>query len=245
MSLFEAQVKSLRTLLEAHEIQPIARAASPLPDARAQAGLILQHEALCELGSTQNRSALSLVYTNATGGDAARLIGTWPIASGQTTADFGLVVILGGERLDAETFYRFTLRFPRLADHPGWMVKTDKTKIWIRVGGRDDGNVLEIAAASLIERIHAAFEAVESVELFFVVNESALIESLQPLAEQCQKQLRALKTGVWQQRGFDYESCELAGHCGSCSDKKTCASVRKIQAKVHLVRKEQAKEKEQ
>lgn len=86
-----------------------------------------------------------------------------------------------------------------------------------------------------------AFETVEAVQLYFVFDDKALIESILPIAQECQSRLRELKTGVWQERGFDYESCQLAGHCGSCSDKKTCASVRKIQAKVKLVRKEKEK----
>ena len=62
------------------------------------------------------------------------------------------------------------------------------------------------------------------------------------MAEDTNKVLREVKTGVWKERGFDYESCELSGHCGSCSDKKTCASIRKIQAKVNLVRRNKQKE---
>lgn len=245
MSLFEAQVQRLRTRLNAAAGTPVERSRAKLPAAQARAGLILKNEALCELGGPQHAGALVLVYSNAAAQDRALRIGRSLSEIAGRQVDFALVVVLGGERLDAETFYQCSLRFPRLADHPGWMVKTDKARIWVRVGAGEAEDRLETAAASLIARIHAAFEAVESVELYFIVDDKALTEELVPQAEQCQSILRDVKTGVWKERGFDYQSCELAGHCGNCSDKKTCASVRKIQAKVKLVRKTQNRTKEE
>lgn len=247
MSLFEAQVAELRKCLS-EPLSPVAPLdcgveGGNLPSPQARAGLILQNESFCELAGPGRASVLSLAYSNETACEGAWRIGEDLQKFKGKTIDFGLVVLLSGKALDAQTFYQFTLRFPRLADHPGWMVKTDKTNVWIRVGDDDPAQALEIAAASLIDRIHKAFEAVETVELYFVLNDKQLIELLKPVAEDCQKTLRELKTGVWQERGFDYESCQLAGHCGSCSDKKTCASVRKIQAKVKLVRKEKEKDK--
>ena len=83
---------------------------------------------------------------------------------------------------------------------------------------------------------------VQAVELYFVIDDASLACELKSMAEDTNKVLREVKTGVWKERGFDYESCELSGHCGSCSDKKTCASIRKIQAKVNLVRRNKQKE---
>lgn len=243
MSLFEAQTAQLRKRLSG--VSPLIALgwrslADRLPEPQARAGLILQTESFCELAAPGAASALALAYSNEPAHEGAWRIGTDLRELKGTNVDFGLIVVLSGKELDAQSFYQFTLRFPRLADHPGWMVKTDKTNIWIRIGGNET-NALELAAASLIDRIHKAFETVESVELYFVLNDKTLIDLIKPVAEDCQKALRELKTGVWQERGFDYESCQLAGHCGSCSDKKTCASVRKIQAKVKLVRKEKEK----
>lgn len=222
MSLFEAQVAELRKCLS-EPLSPVAPLdcgveGGNLPSPQARAGLILQNESFCELAGPGRASVLSLAYSNETACEGAWRIGEDLQKFKGKTIDFGLVVLLSGKALDAQTFYQFTLRFPRLADHPGWMVKTDKTNVWIRVGGDDPAQALEIAAASLIDRIHKAFEAVETVELYFVLNDKQLIELLKPVAEDCQKTLRELKTGVWQERGFDYESCQLAGHCGSCSD---------------------------
>lgn len=242
MSLFEAQVETIRSLVRLHAGTHLAKTQRELPARGVHAGLILQNETLCELGGSSRSSALTLVYTNASGKDCAFKVGNAPNKLDNTHADFALAVILGGEKLDAETFYQFTLRFPRLADHPGWMVKVDKSKIWVRVGRTNTVDALELAAASLISRIHSAFETVDSVELYFVIDDKPLVEQLLPIAETCQKLMRDLKTGVWQTRGFDYESCQLTGHCGSCSDKKTCASVRKIQAKVNFIRKTNSKD---
>ncbi len=244
MSLFEAQVGALRQTLSAYKSIPVAPAKEELPFTNARAGLILQNDTFCELGGPQRSSALTLVYTNGTASEGARRIGSIvPELKGCST-DFALVVMVAGEKLDAETFYQFTLRFPKLADHPNWMVKVDKSKIWVRVGENNVDTALEVAATSLIDRIHKTFDLIESVELYIVLDEKTLVESLSKTADQCQKLMRDIKTNVWQDRGFDYESCELAGHCGSCSDKKTCASVRKIQAKVNLVRKTKNNEKE-
>ncbi len=238
MSLFEALVQEVRERL-APAASPLAlQDSGPLPEARARSGLILQSEAACELGAPQKGSALAALYSNAKTADAAFLAGR-PLSeiAGQSV-DFALVLIASGQSLDAETFYQLTVRLPRLADHPGWMVKIDKTRIWVRVGREGAQKALEKAAATLTARIHAAFEAVEGVELYFVVDDAALVKELEPAAQKAQALLREVKTGVWKERGFDYESCELTGHCGACADKKTCASVRKIQARVNVYRKQ-------
>lgn len=239
MSLFEALVEKNRTTLEGRGIA-LAMPACGLPEPRQSSGLILKADAACELGSPGVDSALALFYSNAPSqgaADTAFLIGR-PVAEVRGSAPFAMVVIVSGRELDAETFYQLTLRLPRLADHPGWMVKTDKARIWVRVANKAPSEALSLAAATLVSRIHAAFAKIERVELFFVIDEPALVKSLIPAAEEGQKVLREVKTGVWKDRGFDYESCALSGHCGSCADKKTCASVRKIQAKVNLVRKD-------
>ena len=238
MSLFEALVEKVRTTLEGRG-RPLAAPAGDLPAPRASSGLILKADAASELGSPEVTSALTLLYSNAdtAGSDLAQLIGK-PLNEVSGSVPFAMVVIVSGKNLDAETFYRLTLRLPRLADHPGWMVKADKARVWVRVAKTASPDALEVAAATLISRIHAAFEQIERVELYFVVDDGKLVELLAPLAEESQKTLREVKTGVWKDRGFDYESCALSGHCGSCADKKTCASVRKIQARVNVVRRE-------
>lgn len=230
----------MRGVLKASGAAPLAPYAGEMPAANARAGLILQSEAASELGAPGTESVLALVYTNDVHRDAVYVVGGEKLETGS----FGLVAVISGKELDAETFYQITLRFPRLADHPGWMVKIDKTRIWVRVGRDAPGEALPRAAAVLTQRIHAAFDKVGGVELFFINGDEALIEKLQAPAEECRTVLRQVKTGVWKDRGFDYESCELSGHCGSCSDKKTCASVRSIEARVKLLRKEQSKKEQ-
>lgn len=242
MSLFEAQTAQLHGIVAQARARALELVADGLAQPRERAGLILQSEALCELGHPGGISALSLLYTNQKGQDGAFLIGKSLSEIKGRSVDFALAVVLCGEKLDAENFYQFTLRFPQLADHPNWMVKTDKTNIWVRVGREASENALELAASTLIERIHAAFETVQAVELYFVIDDASLASELKSMAADTHKVLREVKTGVWKERGFDYESCELSGHCGSCSDKKTCASIRKIQAKVNLVRRNKQKE---
>lgn len=238
MSLFEALVEQVRATLKGRG-RPLAAPADELPAPRASSGLILKADAASELGSPEVDSALTLLYSNADTAkvDLAQLIGK-PLSEISGSVPFAMVVIVSGKDLDAETFYRLTLRLPRLADHPGWMVKADKSRVWVRIAKTAAPDALEVAAATLISRIHAAFHQIERVELYFVVDNGKLVELLAPLAEESQKTLREVKTGVWKDRGFDYESCALSGHCGSCADKKTCASVRKIQARVNVVRRE-------
>ena len=238
MSLFEALVEQVRATLMGRG-RPLAAPAGELPAPRASSGLILKADAASELGSPEVDSALTLLYSNADTdkADLAQLIGK-PLDEVSGSVPFAMAVIVSGKELDAETFYRLTLRLPRLADQPGWMVKADKARVWVRVAKTAAPDALEVAAATLISRIHAAFHQIERVELYFVVDDDKLVELLSPLAEESQKTLREVKTGVWKDRGFDYESCALSGHCGSCADKKTCASVRKIQARVNVVRRE-------
>ncbi len=238
MSLFEALVEQVRATLKDRG-RPLAAPAGELPSPRASSGLILKADAASELGSPEVDSALTLLYSNADTdkADLAELIGK-PLDEVSGSVPFAMAVIVSGKDLDAETFYRLTLRLPRLADHPGWMVKADKSRVWVRIAKNAAPDALEVAAATLISRIHAAFPQIERVELYFVVDDGKLVELLSPLAEESQKTLREVKTGVWKDRGFDYESCALSGHCGSCADKKTCASVRKIQARVNVVRRE-------
>lgn len=131
MSLFETRVQSLRPLFE-EGARPIEAPRAELPPSKAHAGLILQNEARCELGGPGHASALALLYTNSKAKDCARLIGRSLAEVGTDGADFALVLVAGGAQLDAETFYQLTVRFPRLADHPGWMVKTDKSTVWVR-----------------------------------------------------------------------------------------------------------------
>lgn len=238
MSLFEALVEQVRATLKDRG-RPLAAPAGELPSPRASSGLILKADAASELGSPGVDSALTLLYSNADTdkADLAQLIGK-PLDEVSGSVPFAMAVIVSGKDLDAETFYRLTLRLPRLADHPGWMVKADKSRVWVRIAKNAAPDALEVAAATLISRIHAAFPQIERVELYLVVDDGKLVELLSPLAEESQKTLREVKTGVWKDRGFDYESCALSGHCGSCADKKTCASVRKIQARVNVVRRE-------
>ena len=241
MSLFETRVQSLRPLFE-EGARPIEAPRAELPPSKAHAGLILQNEARCELGGPGHASALALLYTNSKAKDCARLIGRSLAEVGTDGADFALVLVAGGAQLDAETFYQLTVRFPRLADHPGWMVKTDKSTVWVRAGAGDPSQALSVAAASLTACIRETFDKVESVELYFVIGQKELVEKLHAAGEDCRELMRELKTGVWKERGFDYTSCQLAGHCGSCSDKKTCASVRRMQAQVRMVRRQKTKE---
>lgn len=238
MSLFEALVEKVRTTLDGRG-RTLSTPAGELPSPRASSGLILKADAASELGSPEVASALTLLYSNADTdkADLAELIGK-PLDEVSGSVPFAMAVIVSGKDLDAETFYRLTLRLPRLADHPGWMVKADKSRVWVRVAKTAATDALEVTAATLISRIHAAFQQIERVELYFVIDDGMLVEQLAPLAEESQKTLREVKTGVWKDRGFDYESCALSGHCGSCADKKTCASVRKIQARVNVVRRE-------
>ena len=178
MSLFEAQTARMRGIAERAGARALAPVKDSLPQPRERAGLILQSEAQCELGRPGGVSALSLLYTNQKGRDGAFLIGKSLSQIASKSVDFALAVILCGEKLDAESFYQFTLRFPRLADHPNWMVKTDKTNIWVRVGREAAENALELAASTLIERIHAAFESVQAVELYNLVPVSRVVEEL-------------------------------------------------------------------
>lgn len=240
MSLLEADVGVVRRLLnEQHPTSLDLSGERPAPKT-AHAGLILKTETYAELGSPETSSAQLVLYSNEAGEDAARLIGPDLSRLSQNAASFAEVVILKGPSVDAETYYQFTQRHQRLFDAPGWMVKAAGGRLWVRAGRRDPAPTFEAAAATLIARTHEAFPQVQGVEVWFITKNDPLVARLFERAQTLQTAARQIKENIWKARGFDYRSCQLAGHCGSCSDKKTCASVRQMQARVRIKRRTEA-----
>lgn len=240
MSFFESELAELEALLT--QASPTALdviGVEPAP-AGARAGLILAGESALELGAPDVASAFVTLYGNAEKGDAVRVVGSPLKAALGRHVPFALTVCLYGPEISAEVFHQFMLRFQRLADMPGWMVKRDKTRLWIRVGRTENPDaVLARFCTTLIGRIHEAFACVRGVHITAVIDASETVEALAGKAELWQQKLVALKAGVWKERGFDYKSCQLSGHCGACADKKTCASVRKMEARVKVHRRQQ------
>lgn len=241
MSLFEAEVVQLKTILEQHPSTRLAIATVCAAPKGLGAGLILQHDAWCELGGPTSSSAAMTLWSSGQGQDQAFLIGHNIDTASISPLSLAQITILYGSALSAEMYYQFVQRFQRLVDHPGWMTKTAKGRIWVRAASQA-GTLpsLAEAAKTLIVRTKESFPAVEAVEIWYVVGQDHLISELAVLADTYLQHSRNIKEEVWKERGFDYESCRLAGHCGSCSDKKTCASVRGIEAQVRIKRRRAA-----
>lgn len=245
MSLLEAQVAIIkRTLGDVPSVELETSGLPPAPK-NAHAGLILRPDMNAELGAPEMTSALLPLYsgTNACRRDCTMLVGkTLDEVRGQSV-DFAHVVILHGEGIDAEKFYQFTQRYQRFLDQPGAMAKAAGSRIWIRcapVGGNSLS--IEQIAATFASRVHESFPEAVGVESWFVVDDHQLVQKLADEADALLTMLHDLRHEVWRTRGFDYKSCQLAGHCGSCSDKKTCQSIRKMEAQVRIHRREQAME---
>ena len=241
MSLLEAQVDRVRSLLTAAPSVELSLEGQATFPKTQHAGLILKADMAVELGAPDKAAASLSLYSNDSAPDSVHLIGQ-PLAAltGQSVS-LAEIVILHGETIDAETFYQFSLRRQRLSDFPGWMVKSTGGKVWVRTAAVDGmAPTFEAAAATFIARIHNAFPQVSGVELWYVTEHDALVSRLFDENRSLSEAAQSLKEGVWKARGFDYKSCQLSGHCGGCADKKTCASVRGMEARVKVHRRQQA-----
>ena len=242
MSTLENQVQEIEGLFASESFRELSLAGCPAVPASGSAGLILESETAATLGGPGLASARLLLYSNvASSGakDTVRLLGE-DLASLDRPAPFAQAVVLRGKSVTAETFYQFMQRHKRLLDQPGFMVKSMKTDVWCRADKERAAGGLAPLSAGFISRIRAAFPEVEAVEVWWVTGHGELVEKLAALSQQSEDTLTAIKAGVWKDRGFDYKSCQLAGHCGECGDKKTCASVRQMEAKVKLKRRREA-----
>lgn len=200
-------------------------------------GLILLKDTVAEFGHPDKSSAGLLLYTNESGSGAIRLIGKDVPALAGESVSFAMVTILHGRELTAENFYQIQTRFQRYADFPGWQVRVAKGRIWVRVAVATVGLPdFAFAAETLINRVKADFPTVETADVWFVTEHEDLVKLLSAKAEAILASAHAIKEGVWKARGFDYQSCQLAGHCGGCADKKTCASVRTMEARIRINR---------
>ena len=241
MSLLEAEVVNIRELFEETPSRQISYDANQVVSSLRNAGLILREESTVELGCPQERpSARVLLYSNVPSGDLIHVVGEDTVVLQGRSVSFAQVVVITGKDLDAEGYYQFTLRHQRLLDQPGCMVKAMESNLWVRLA-TVDGEVpnLQRIGSTMIGRIHQAFPKVEGVEVYFIVNRDGLVMTLSGFARKVYEAANGIKEGVWKERGFDWKSCQLAGHCGNCSDKKTCVSVRKIEQKVRLKRRNQ------
>ena len=241
MSLLEVEVNRVRTLLTARPSAALDWKGLPTFPKTLHAGLILKSDMAAELGAPELSSAGLSLYSNDTVSDSVRLIGHPLEELAGQSASFAEIVILHGETVDTETFYQFGIRRQRLSDFPGWMVKSTGGKVWVRTASID-GEVpsFEAAAATFIARVHDAFSQVIGVELWYVTEHDELIAQLFEESRTLSEATQSLKEGVWKARGFDYKSCQLSGHCGGCADKKTCASVRGMEARVKVHRRQQS-----
>lgn len=244
MSLLENYVDRVRSVLEplAAEARTIpADASLAVPKGRG-AGLVLASDAVAELGSPEQSAAHLLLYSNTPAEDRVLLVGSDIESLSEQKVPFACVVILHGAGLTAEAYYQCVTRFPRYADLPGWQVRVAREKMWVRAAASDLGAPsFARAASTLIGRIKADFPAVETVQLWFVTGHESVVKALAAVAVEELEAARGIKENVWKERGFDYKSCQLAGHCGGCADKKTCASVRSMEARVKVHRRDQLK----
>lgn len=241
MSLLQAQVEVTKQTLSAHTALKLS-VEGVMPSPKTQrAGLILMSDTDLELGSPQTHSAQLSLYDNdaPSPDDQVFVIGKNVDALRGQSVSFAHVTFLHGIDINAETFYQFCQRYQRLLDQPGVMAKATAGKVWLRCAHSENNPIcFEQIAATFIARTHEAFPAVKTIDTWFITDPEDLIQALETQAADLQSVLRSLKEGVWKDRGFDYKSCQLTGHCGNCSDKKTCQSIRKIESQVRLKRRQ-------
>ncbi|MDL2060174.1 hypothetical protein MUN46_009525 [Mesosutterella sp. AGMB02718] len=242
MSTLEKEVGELQKALEGRAAETLSTAGIEPAARNGRAGLILEGEARANLGSPEIPSARYLLYSNAElpGGDRVRLIGRELSELPREPVAFAQAAVLYGPGVTSEVFYQFMQRHQRLLDQPGFMVKTAKDKLMARVLPEAAAKGLEAVSATFLDRVHAAFPQVQAVDLLWVTGNEALVKELEAKAEAASELLTSIKAGVWKERGFDYKSCQLAGHCGSCADKKTCSSIRQMEARVKLKHRREA-----
>jgi len=244
MSLLEAEVSEIRSVLAKIPFRDLPYEPKVAAPALRNAGLILKESTAVELGSPEERpSCRILLYTNTALPDSIQVLGEAPTELIGKSVSLAQVVILSGKDLPAEVYYQFCQRHQRLLDQPGFMVKTMESRLWIRMAEADGGMPdMKTIGSTLIARTHEAFPQVEGVSVYFILNRDPLVMSLSEFAGKLYASAQGIKEDVWKARGFDWKSCQLAGHCGSCSDKKTCASVRKIEQKVRIKRRNEAEQ---
>lgn len=241
MSLLEVEVNRVRSLFTAVASADVSFEGQKTYPKTQHAGLILKSDMTAELGAPEQASAGISLYTNDNAQDSVHLIGRPLSELAHQSVSYAEIVILHGATIDAEAFYQFTLRRQRLSDFPGWMVKSTGGKVWVRTAAVDGvPPSFETAAATFITRIHDAFPQVTGVELWYVTEHDELVAQLFEESRTLSETTQSLKEGVWKARGFDYKSCQLSGHCGGCADKKTCASVRGMEARVKVHRRQQS-----
>ena len=239
MGLLENEVSAVEKLLAPVRVQAVRldvpQDATPVKGKGS--GLILLKDTAAEFGNPQNTSAGLLLYTNEAGDGAVRLLGSDVPALVGKSVSFAMITVLHGRELTAENFYQIQTRFQRYADFPGWQVRVAKERIWVRAARIATGLPdFAFAAATFINRVKADFPTVESVDIWYVTENDDLVKALAATATTVLASSHAIKEGVWKERGFDYKSCQLAGHCGGCADKKTCASVRTMEARIRVNR---------
>ncbi len=242
MSTLEREVQNLKEMLAGEDSSRLFWQSQPKDAANARAGLILESEAKAALGSPELPTARFLLYSSEElpGGDQVSLIGEDLEALPAEPVPFAEAVILHGPRVTSEIYYQFIQRHQRLLDQPGFMLKTSKNRLMARVSEEGMEKGFAGISSTFIARIHEAFPEVQAAEIFWITCRPELAGKLAAQADASDETITALKAGVWEARGFDYKSCQLAGHCGECGDKKTCASVRQMEAKVKMKRRREA-----
>ena len=243
MSVLESLVEEVTGLLSKETARELSLdGCDPVAPGQGS-GLILESEAALTLGGPDVPSARLLLYSNDAheAGDAVRLIGELPSAGGPVS--FAEVAVLYGPEVDAEKFYQFTLRHKRLLEQPGVMVRSEHEHIWMRFAPEAAEAGLAPVSATLISRIRSAFPQVQAVELWWVADQPGLAEKLGTMMQEASATTRGIVEGIWKDRGFDFKTCRISSHCGSCADKKTCSSVRQIEAKVKMKRRREERER--
>lgn len=237
MGLLENFVDDAKAALEALSAESLAVYEGETPVKGKQSGLILLKDTVTELGNPDTVSAGMLLYTNREGTDGVHRVGPDVTALKGQSVPFAMMAVLHGKGLSAETYYQAVTRFQRLADFPGWQVRLAKGRIWVRAASVE-GRVPDFsyAATVLTRRLKADFPTVEAVDVWFVTQSTETVKSLFSLVEKAQTSAAGIKEQVWKERGFDWKSCQLSGHCGGCADKKTCASVRTMEARIRVNR---------
>ncbi len=223
-----------RELLPASE--PLGAASEPLDPAawKSLSNFVLSSQTAIELGSPKKGGVLmTYVSEDKTCGDEAYLLGKDLQAIPPNNGDlsFAVLIELSGSGLDDELLYMINQNILKYLHVRGSMVKGTDNEIWMRFN-RDciacGMNFAKMAKLFFL-RLHENFAEVEGCRLFFINEESALLDKAKRIASKMKNQQEALRRKVWDSRGFNFDECKLLVHCGQCSDKKLCANVRKME----------------
>jgi len=199
----------------------------------AGSGLVLRSDTFAELGSPAEGSCAFVRYPNDPSlvrDGRVRLVGPDIPETGSKTVPFGQVILAAGKDLD-ERDYRLLAESQYVGDRvEGFMVKSAPGCLWCRVSkdAAARGFDFRFLGSALIRLVKEQVPAAEAVEVVFVTSGREDLLRMREIESRASVVARGIKARAWKEKGIDFDSCPLGGHCGACKDKEVCDEVIKM-----------------